>query len=371
MAAGFKNGLRKVGTKWHYKFKINGETYHGSTHCIYFADAVAWLQAYRGQVARQRVGAADPPTFLELYRLYVRAKQNKASAGYLSALENNAQKWMIPLIGKIRIDRLQLWDIDEIGNHYMATPSNTGVMHNLGGLRSLMINLRTILLYAIKQKILRELPFTIEVPKVQQKQIQAIPGHFVPRFLEAVDRLAAKKPDVVLAIRTMLYLGLRISEVTGMRWEWFSSDWTTYTPGKTKGKEAVALPMNPDLAARFQSHKQRQQVASDCLGIAQPPWVFCWPDGNPRSTAFASGILEKAAKAAGLTGSWSPHKLRASYATILSEAGASAFVIQQLLRHKHISTTLRYAKTTEDMMREAQQKMLQRIEDAEGHSERR
>jgi site-specific recombinase XerD len=39
-----------------------------------------------------------------------------------------------------------------------------------------------------------------------------------------------------------------------------------------------------------------------------------------------------------------PHQLRASFATLLLNAGASVLTVQALLGHKHVDTTLRYAR---------------------------
>jgi site-specific recombinase XerD len=39
-----------------------------------------------------------------------------------------------------------------------------------------------------------------------------------------------------------------------------------------------------------------------------------------------------------------PHQLRASFATLLLNAGASVLTVQSLLGHKHVDTTMRYAR---------------------------
>lgn len=39
-----------------------------------------------------------------------------------------------------------------------------------------------------------------------------------------------------------------------------------------------------------------------------------------------------------------PHQLRASFATLLLNAGAPVLTVQALLGHKHVDTTMRYAR---------------------------
>jgi integrase len=149
----------------------------------------------------------------------------------------------------------------------------------------------------------------------------------------------------------MLYMGLRISEVTGMRWEWFDHSWENYTPGKTKGKEADPIPVVPDLMERFKAWKETTRITWEAKGKPMPEWVFWDGHGAPRSNSFTTKFVKDTAAAAGLKGHWSPHKLRSSCATLLNEAQVPSFIIQKVLRHKHIQTTLRYAKTDLKMMR--------------------
>ena len=131
---------------------------------------------------------------------------------------------------------------------------------------------------------------------------QAVP------FLNAVDSLT-RSEQVRLGIRIMLLLGLRISEVTGMRWYWFSSDFKSYTPGLTKGKEADALPVPESLANRFRDYKEQTRKHWLLMGRPMPQCVFWTDEGNDRSPSFVASTISNAAKAIGLEGAWRPHRL--------------------------------------------------------------
>jgi integrase/recombinase XerD len=48
----------------------------------------------------------------------------------------------------------------------------------------------------------------------------------------------------------------------------------------------------------------------------------------------------------GLTQRVTPHRLRASVATLLLDAGIPSDQVQKFLRHKHLSTTQIYAETS-------------------------
>jgi site-specific recombinase XerD len=54
-------------------------------------------------------------------------------------------------------------------------------------------------------------------------------------------------------------------------------------------------------------------------------------------------VIIKASNAVGVPG-LSPHKLRASFATLLSEGGTPVQTIQRMLRHKDVKTTVGYCE---------------------------
>jgi integrase/recombinase XerD len=57
-------------------------------------------------------------------------------------------------------------------------------------------------------------------------------------------------------------------------------------------------------------------------------------------------VVQDAARRAGLAQHVTPHRLRASVATLLLDAGMPIDQVQKFLRHKHLSTTQIYAETS-------------------------
>jgi site-specific recombinase XerD len=58
-----------------------------------------------------------------------------------------------------------------------------------------------------------------------------------------------------------------------------------------------------------------------------------------------------------------PHQLRCSCATLLLNAGASVLTVQALLGHKHVDTTLRYARVYDSTVAADYGRAMGRIEE--------
>ncbi len=113
------------------------------------------------------------------------------------------------------------------------------------------------------------------------------------------------------------------------RWEWLDWDRRRYTPGKTKGFEAWERPIPSWLLEELAPLRQ----ATGFIVPARP--------GHPITDKRVRELMLKANKALGL-GHVTPHRLRGTYATLLSRAQVGIQEIRQALGHKSILTTEGY-----------------------------
>ncbi len=371
--AGFKNGLKKVGQYWHYKFKFEGEQRHGSTRCTNREDAQVFLHELLGEVRKRRIRRGDIPTFRAVWARY-KNDNTKASEQSKKTMGHTIEEWVLPIIGDVKVSEIGPQHLGDLKRHYLANTKNYGHPHSQGGLAKLLADVRTVVNWTKQYPEFRgvEVP-KVQIPSVQEKVITVIPAFLFEAFLAIVGAGKGSK-QVALAVRVMLYVGLRISEVTSMKWAWFSSDFMTYTPGLTKGREADPLPVKAGLAPFLQAWKEEATAYWTLQGLPLPPVVFFvqrtrrgWRKNhaNPErkeywdmhTTSFCNSRLEIAAKKLGLECPFGPHRLRHSFATALAERGVSLKVIQKLLRHKSPITTERYIHLSQAPQRDAVERL--------------
>jgi len=112
--------------------------------------------------------------------------------------------------------------------------------------------------------------------------------------------------------------------------------WTDYSSPSRRHKKRrrtfgrVGIVPQEIAKARFERHLQNES-------LIRPP------SGRPMCHVVIRDILENMGERAGLR-RVGPHVLRRSFATHLYDHGASLEVIQQLLGHTFITTTIRYTR---------------------------
>lgn len=170
--------------------------------------------------------------------------------------------------------------------------------------------------------------------RVAQRLPDVLTGTEVERILGSIESL--KHRAIVM---TAYGAGLRVSEVCALRVEDIDSQRMVIHVRQGKGKRDrfVMLPERVLRALREYWRKER------------PNRPFLFPSELPGRCISISAVqkgLTRAAKKAGLTKRVTPHVLRHSFATHLLELGTDLRVIQILLGHRSISTTLRYTRVS-------------------------
>ena len=341
----------KVGDVWHYRFQVGGRRVQRSTRLKSRRSAEILAQCeYDAAVVRAN-GGQPVPTLDELAHDWVVVHRPVASAAHIRSVEAFRRLHMYAL-GEKQVGDITTADVEKARNLHLQDHKPATANHWLRILKLLTM-------WAVKRNILSASPWRVPMLKVQKQPRAILPVDVAREWFGAVDDAAKRAPAIGTAVRLMFGLGLRESETTSARWEWIDWQRSTYTPGITKGMEAEPVPMPAWLREHLEPLRQ-----ADGLIVAKG-------DGDPFRPGFARQVMRRANASCSLKGI-TPHRLRGTFATLLSEEGVPIQTIQRVMRHKSFVTTMGYLEKNLDVAARAQDRIgsivgFARRETGEGH----
>jgi len=132
--------------------------------------------------------------------------------------------------------------------------------------------------------------------------------------------------------------GLRVSEVVALKVADLDADRLTIHISQGKGGQDRYVPLSQRLLQDWRAYW--------CI---RPPhvWLFANRQGTrPIDITVAQKLYTMAKLRAGIAKQGGIHALRHAFATHLLEAGRNLPTVQDLLGHRHLSTTARYVHLT-------------------------
>jgi site-specific recombinase XerD len=144
-------------------------------------------------------------------------------------------------------------------------------------------------------------------------------------------------------IATAYAAGLRISEVCSLSVSDIDSQRMRIHIRSGKGKKDRYVMLGESLLTLLRQYYQ----------AVRPQGGYLFPGQQPQrhiSTASVSRVLQKVIRETGLSKKVTMHTLRHCFATHLMEAGTDIRILQVLLGHSSIGTTLRYTHITDRLL---------------------
>jgi len=184
----------------------------------------------------------------------------------------------------------------------------------------------------------------------------------LPHFLSAQDverLLAAPKGDEPLSKRdkaileTLYSAGLRVGELAGLNLDDLDLESATVTVRGKGKRERLALLGIPAQKALREWLQRRTELITPAR---KQPAVFLNQRGGRLTVRSVGRMLEKYLALAGLDPRTSPHTLRHCFATHLLDAGADIRGVQELLGHRHLTTTQIYTHVSTQRLQDSYQK---------------
>lgn len=325
--------------RWHYKVKALDDTWKAiKTSAATKADARKQKRDHEVKLDRQRQGL-DPveadkpvPTIAEFQDDYLRHKKaDRRKASTECAREGILRNWIIPILGKFRLNEIDVAAIDVL-KEAMEERSDKHVNNVLGILSNVVRTAKAL-------KKIRELPIeSFGLFKVDTSKPP--PFYSEEEFSRLVE--ASTKIDVRLAAIVLLGgdAGLRSGEIRalppyGIKWDTAQLHierqvWRDIVDSPKSGRGRV-IPMTDRLAWILRK-----------LGRVKGDFLLLDDDGERFSTKQIRTLMKRAQREAGLEASGNVHILRHTFCTRLAMANEPARVIQELAGHAHLTTTMRY-----------------------------
>lgn len=177
-------------------------------------------------------------------------------------------------------------------------------------------------------------------------RVRALTGVQLGALLDATERVLAF--DRALLVRVVALTGMRLGEVTGLKWEDLDLRARTVlvrrgiTEGRVEGTKTGAertVDLAVHVAARLTRLDSATKADALAAGRERWPWVFASTKGTPRHPMYVRADLTRALRAAGLPTHFTPHALRHTYASLMLARGESLVYVQRQLGHATVNMT--------------------------------
>ena len=260
---------------------------------------------------------------------YIAAIGNTLSKSYLKSIKLSFRQ-LQKHTGDTELKSIKVRNIQQfISNTFQRTERGTGLYYR---------TLKAAFTRAVDWEYISENPFKkVKVPKTSKSY---------PAFIsenEFNQILASTKSNVLQNIFTIaFYTGLRLSELTNLKW--VSIDFTeniiTLYNGNgfnTKNKKDRIIPMNKKVREIFLN------ILPKDINKNESRYVFEKHKDVRYNNEYISKKFKQGVRLAELDDRIHYHTLRHSFASNLVQKGVSLYVVKELLGHENITTTQIYS----------------------------
>lgn len=291
--------------------------------------AVAVSAAKPGKLRQQKQPPAASPLW-QLCQANITAleqfmQQLKLKA-YSPATITTYRNEFIQLLKILKNKPAEQLNVDDLKRYMVFAMEKEGISENTAHSR-----LNALKFYF--EQVLKREKFFWEIPR-PKKAIQLPKVFSQDEIAGIINSLTNKKHKLMLMLAYSA--GLRVSEVVTLKtYEPDASRMTIFIHA-AKGKKDRLVALSPVLLVMLRAYIEEYKPAKN-------GYLF---EGSLKETAYSSRslqqVIQAAKKKAGVIRPGSIHSLRHSFATHLIEKGTDVTMIQKLLGHNDIKTTLRY-----------------------------
>lgn len=244
-----------------------------------------------------------------------------------------------PRFGDKTLDSISPLDLENMKNELTNAPNKNGKPFSQQSIKHYLALLRRLYTMALKWNLYQgSNPFDkVSMPKVDNQKNEFMTQEESKRLFKVLETWPCK--DTVDFVKVAMFTGLRRGELMKLQWKDLDFDRGFVTLRNPKGGRTTTLPLSP-LALEVLRERANET-----------PFVFPGKDGRQR-THFREP-WERIRKAAQLPPDFRFHGLRHHFASTLVSSGVDLMVVKELLTHKDVATTQRYAHLRPDVLKAA------------------
>lgn len=304
-------------------------------------------------------------TFGELFKEWLLIFKQSAVAP--RTFEGNFRNYNIhikPYVGKMKIEDITTPVVQQVINELLAKGLSTNTVKKVKFLFNQFFEYAVDCEWVLTNPTLRVKIRSRDIKLTDsENEYKAIKPEMRMKFVSALNNNSFLKPLCM----TAMFAGLRIGEILALRWENIDFENNTISVlssitriptldedgkvlhsktviGKTKTACSVREVPIPDiLVEALQDWKKEQWVKEQLSNVkllSPESIVFSNTDGSVRTYSGTRMIFNRFAKKYGFFGKVRFHTLRHTYSNMLFEANENPKIIQALLGHKSVKTTL-------------------------------
>ncbi|MDH6356311.1 site-specific tyrosine recombinase XerD [Parabacteroides sp. PF5-9] len=188
----------------------------------------------------------------------------------------------------------------------------------------------------------------LETPKIGFKLPEVLTENEINKILDSID-LSLPEGQRNRAMLEVLYsCGLRVSELTGLRYMDVYFD-EGFVRVEGKGGKQRLVPISETAIREIKNYLYDRNLVAVKKG--HEDILFLSRRGTGLSRIMVFHIIKQQAEMAGIHKNVSPHTFRHSFATHLLEGGANLRAIQEMLGHDNITTTEIYTHINREFLR--------------------
>jgi integrase len=270
--------------------------------------------------------------FMEEYRDYAAANKKPSAV----RADEVALKKLLPLFGKMKLREIKSGDVQRYMDQRRLVKRKNGKRLRAATIRNEVHTLSAIFREAIRRDLVQSNPCSrVKKPKEDNTIVRYLTPDEEERLFKALSE--QRKPIVIVALHT----GMRKGEILNLEWTDIDFDQRLILVKNTKSDRKRYIPMNDVV---FETLKALPVDPESKYVFVNPKTGDVYGDIKKSwATTMRRAKIEK----------FRFHDLRHTFASRLVQAGIPIIVVMELLGHRDLTTTMRYAHLAPTDMRQA------------------